>query len=99
MEAIGDEARAVEILTGHWERWITDEDVALMAQSGFNHIRIPIGYWAWIPQHDDVPYAFQAGQVEQMTRVIAAAQANGLYVLIDLHGLVSFFPSVCQVLA
>lgn len=61
--------------------------VCAMLRSAASSSRRLIGYWAFIPQHDNAPYAFQAGQVEQMTRVLAAAQANGLYALIDLHGL------------
>ena len=55
--------------------------------SGFNHIRIPIGYWAFIDEPAGTPFLTMAGQTDQLTRVLAAASANGLYAIIDMHGL------------
>lgn len=55
--------------------------------SGFDHIRIPVGYWAFINEPAGTPYASMAGQLEQMDRVLESAYNYGLYAIIDLHGL------------
>lgn len=52
--------------------------------SGFNHIRIPVGYWAFISEPAGTPYASQAGQLGQMDRVLESAYNYGLHVVIDL---------------
>lgn len=60
----------------------------IMFQHGINHIRIPTGFWAWIPTTGDEPYvnntaAYQA----QIDKVLGWAYARGMYAVIDLHGL------------
>lgn len=85
MESLGD--RKVEALQAHWDSWITDDDIRFIAESGFNHIRIPVGYWAFISEPAGTPYASQAGQIEQMDRILESAYNYGLHVVIDLHGL------------
>lgn len=83
--ALGD--RAQSVLEEHWNTWITDDDIRIISESGFNHIRIPIGYWAFMNEPAGTPYVSMGGQLEQMTRVIESAANYGLYVIIDLHGL------------
>ena len=84
-EALGD--RAQSVLEEHWNTWITDDDIKIISESGFNHIRIPIGYWAFMNEPAGTPYVSMGGQLDQMTRVIESAANYGLYVIIDLHGL------------
>jgi aryl-phospho-beta-D-glucosidase BglC (GH1 family) len=38
---------ATAALTNHWNTWITEADFAAIAAAGLNHVRLPIGYWAW----------------------------------------------------
>jgi aryl-phospho-beta-D-glucosidase BglC (GH1 family) len=40
-------ATATAALTTHWNTWITESDFAAIAAAGLNHVRLPIGYWAW----------------------------------------------------
>jgi len=84
-EIQGDNKNAT--LLEHWNTWITDDDIRFIAESGFNHLRIPVGYWAWIAEPAGTPYASMAGQVEQITRVLQSAYNYGLHVGIDLHGM------------
>lgn len=56
--------------------------------SGINHLRIPTGFWAWIPTVDGEPYLnCQSCYQAQMDRVLSYAHARGMYAVIDLHGL------------
>ena len=59
----------------------------LFSLSGFNHIRIPLPYWAFINEPAGTPYVSMGGQVDQLTRVLASASNYGLYVIMDLHAL------------
>lgn len=63
-----------------------------MYQQGINHLRIPTGFWAWIPTVAGEPYA-NIGQVAQVERILGYAYKRGMYALIDLHGLVPFLSS------
>lgn len=70
-------------LTQHWNTWITENDFKTIAGWGFNHVRIPIGYWAFQPLSGD-PYV--QGQEAVLDQAIQWASNNGLKVWIDLHG-------------
>lgn len=48
-----------------------------------NHVRIPIGYWAVMPQAGE-PYV--QGQLEVLDQAIVWARDAGLKVIVDLHG-------------
>ena len=34
-------------LVNHWNTWITQSDFQTIKNAGLNHVRIPIGYWAY----------------------------------------------------
>ncbi|KAM0756218.1 glycoside hydrolase [Meredithblackwellia eburnea MCA 4105] len=79
-------ANATAALQAHYNSWITEADIELMHTNGINQLRIPTGFWAWIPTVSGEPYV-NAGQVAQLERVMGYAHARGMYVVIDLHGL------------
>ncbi|OZJ06420.1 hypothetical protein BZG36_00517 [Bifiguratus adelaidae] len=39
--------RALQALQGHWNTWVTEQDIARLSSMGLNMLRIPIGYWAF----------------------------------------------------
>lgn len=84
-EQLGEQAQSV--LQEHWNSWITDDDIRTISESGFNHIRIPVGYWAFIDQPSGTPYVSMGGQLDQITRVLKSAADYGLYAILDVHGL------------
>jgi aryl-phospho-beta-D-glucosidase BglC (GH1 family) len=84
-QQLGDQAQSV--LQDHWNTWITEDDIRIISESGFNHIRIPVGYWAFIDQPSGTPYVSMGGQVDQITRVLQLAANYGLYAILDIHGL------------
>ncbi|WVQ82333.1 hypothetical protein IAT38_004461 [Cryptococcus sp. DSM 104549] len=70
-------------LVNHWDTWFTESDFAKIASAGLNHVRIPIGYWAYDVQ-DGEPY--HKGAADYLDKAIGWARNHGLKVLIDLHG-------------
>ncbi|POS85368.1 hypothetical protein EPUL_003655 [Erysiphe pulchra] len=81
-EKLGNDA-AFQILKRHWDTWLTLQDFQKIAGSGFNTVRIPIGYWAYetIPGE---PYT--KGAAPYLDTAIDWARQTGLKVWIDLHG-------------
>ncbi|KAJ2248474.1 hypothetical protein GGI13_004646 [Coemansia sp. RSA 455] len=70
-------------LEDHWDTFVTRDHLEVMAESGINWIRIPIGYWAF-NLTDDEPYV--DGQVPYIERVLEWSRDIGLKVELDLHG-------------
>ncbi|GBE77575.1 Glucan 1,3-beta-glucosidase [Sparassis crispa] len=78
-----DTATATGVLQNHWSTWITEQDLADIAAAGLNHVRIPIGYWAFEVGPGE-PYI--QGQLLYLQDAVAWAGNQGLKVIVDLHG-------------
>ncbi|PPQ95225.1 hypothetical protein CVT26_014916 [Gymnopilus dilepis] len=86
-----DPQTAQNILTNHWETWITEDDFAQIAAAGLNHVRIPIGYWS-IPLNSSstsqststAPYT--TGAWPYLLKALSWAQKYNINVILDLHG-------------
>lgn len=70
-------------LNQHWSTFIKESDLRDIAAAGFNHVRIPIGYWSVAPRPQD-PYV--QGAYEFLKAACDWAGGVGLKVMIDLHG-------------
>ena len=68
-----------ERIVQHRETFITESDIAWIAQAGIEVLRLPIGYWAVV---DAEPYVSARKQLDWL---MDAAERHGLKVLIDLH--------------
>ncbi|KAI8339305.1 glycoside hydrolase superfamily [Blakeslea trispora] len=75
-----------EALKEHWESWITEQDFVLLAKMNANHVRIPIGYWAFIQPDKGEPYVY-GDQKAQLERILGYCKAHHIYAILDLHGL------------
>lgn len=82
-QVLGKDA-AYDTLSSHWGSWITEDDFTQIAAAGFNHVRIPVGYWAVDDLANDTPYV--SGQLEHLDNAVQWAGTAGLKVMIDLHG-------------
>jgi len=83
-QQLGTEA-AYNILKPHWDSWVTFADFQKIADSGFNTVRIPIGYWAYanpLESGED----FTPGAAPYIDAAIDWARGTGLKIWIDLHG-------------
>jgi len=78
-----DRNTAIATLKNHWDTWITESDIEAIALAGLNHVRIPIGYWAFDVSGGE-PYI--QGQLPYLTKAIGWAETHGLKVIVDLHG-------------
>jgi aryl-phospho-beta-D-glucosidase BglC (GH1 family) len=78
-----DHDTALNALQNHWNTWITESDFAAIAAAGLNHVRIPIGYWAFEVGPGE-PYV--QGQLPYLQNAVQWAGQYGLKVIVDLHG-------------
>ncbi|KAF2713629.1 glycoside hydrolase family 5 protein [Pleomassaria siparia CBS 279.74] len=80
-QKLGHDA-ALAILENHWQTWTTFADFQKIAASGFNLVRIPIGYWAY----DTFGSPYVSGASVYIDAAIDWARVLGLKMIIDLHG-------------
>ncbi|KAF8716095.1 hypothetical protein AX14_012427 [Amanita brunnescens Koide BX004] len=78
-----DRSTALNTLTNHWNTWITASDFEAIAAAGLNHVRLPIGYWAFDVSAGE-PYI--QGQLPYLEKAVTWAGNCGLKLIIDLHG-------------
>jgi len=81
--SLQSKSTATSVLTNHWNTWITESDFEAIAAAGLNHVRLPIGYWAWDVSGGE-PYI--QGQLPYLTKAVTWATNQGLKVIVDLHG-------------
>lgn len=48
-------ANASSVLNDHFDSWVSEEDVQTLADHGINQVRIPVGFWSFIPTVDPEP--------------------------------------------
>ncbi|KAG9314106.1 glycoside hydrolase family 5 protein [Chiua virens] len=78
-----DHNTALTVLQNHWNTWITEDDFAAIAAAGLNHVRLPIGYWAFEVGPGE---PFIQGQLPYLKNAVQWASNHGLKLIIDLHG-------------
>ncbi|KAJ8474805.1 hypothetical protein ONZ45_g15825 [Pleurotus djamor] len=78
-----DRTAAAAKLKQHWDTWITEADFAAIAAAGLNHVRLPIGYWAFEVGPGE---PFIQGQLPYLSKAVTWAQNHGLKLIVDLHG-------------
>jgi glucan 1,3-beta-glucosidase len=61
-------------------RW---KGTSSLAEAGLNHIRVPIGYWAYDIAEGE-PWI--NGQAEYLDKVVGWARSHNVKVMVDLHG-------------
>jgi len=74
---------AFTALKEHWDSFITESDFQQIASAGLNHVRLPIGYWAFDVSGGE---PFIQGQLPYLDNAVNWAQSNQLKLIIDLHG-------------
>jgi glucan 1,3-beta-glucosidase len=71
-----------DALKPHWESFVTITDFKKIRDAGFNVVRIPVGYWAFL----DVGEPYTPGAAPYLDKAVEWARQTGLKVIIDLHG-------------
>jgi endoglucanase len=72
------------LITLFRENWITARDWDLIAGFGFNAVRVPF-LWS-VVEDEDRPFTLRADAWRWLDAAVEAAEARGLYVILDLHG-------------
>lgn len=81
-QVVGQQAAYTNVLKPHWDSWVTLADFQKIAKSGFNMVRIPIGFWAY----DNAGTPYVSGSAPYLDTAIGWARQVGVKVIIDLHG-------------
>lgn len=85
MLQLGD--KALSTMQEHWSTFFTEADIEAAHQAGINHLRIPLGFWAFIDTIPGEPYLSKAGQLDYLQQAMEWAYKRNMYVVVDLHGL------------
>jgi glucan 1,3-beta-glucosidase len=77
-------ARCKEQLEKHYSEFVNRQTFVDIRNAGFDHVRIPFGYWM-VTTYDGDPYVKQVAW-RYLLRGIEWARQNGLRINLDLHG-------------
>lgn len=80
------EAEKERLLTLHHDTWFTEADWDVIADAGFNVVRIPFIYS--LLEDDANPYTLREDAWKYLDWAIAEARARNIYIILDLHGTV-----------
>lgn len=77
------------------DKWVTEKDIAFLADMGCNSIRLPINYRYL--ESDNEPFKYLERGFELIDRMIGYCKKHSIYVVIDLHAIQGYqngdFPS------
>lgn len=79
---IGSQRALDEVFKPHWDSWVTLKDFQKIKSSGFNVVRIPVGFWAF----DTAGTPYISGAAAYLDKSIQWARKVGVKIVIDLHG-------------
>ncbi|KAM0705899.1 hypothetical protein Q7P35_007259 [Cladosporium inversicolor] len=75
------------LLEKRYTEYITNKDIDNFASFGVNTLRIPIGYWAYMPAIAGDNY-YTGGQLAAMKRIAQyAITKHNVHIVVELHGL------------
>jgi glucan 1,3-beta-glucosidase len=77
-------SKSKETLEKHYAAFVNKQTFADIRDAGFDHVRIPFGYWM-VQIYDNDPYVAQVSW-RYFLRAIEYARQNGLRVNLDMHG-------------
>jgi aryl-phospho-beta-D-glucosidase BglC (GH1 family) len=66
------------------DNYVTADDIRFIKQSGFNSVRVPFNYRLFVT--DGEPRKLEGPGYELLDRVVRWCGAEGLYLILDLHG-------------
>ncbi|KAJ9060169.1 hypothetical protein DSO57_1033758 [Entomophthora muscae] len=75
--------KAKPILESHWKNFVTEKDFIILKRAGINHVRIPVGYWAFNKTKKE---PFIDGSLQHLIRGVKLARKYKIKVMIDIHG-------------
>jgi endoglucanase len=76
------------LIAGYQKNWITTSDLANIKSAGFNTVRVPVWWGQFYPINNISNSGWRADAFTELDWLVNAAAAQGLYVIIDMHGAV-----------
>lgn len=74
---------ATRRLRSHWDTWVTEQDIINFKNAGIDHVRIPLGYWAFDIR---VGEPWISGSWDYAKKAVGWCKKHGIRVMLDLHG-------------
>jgi endoglucanase len=69
----------------YYERYISEADIQLIAEEGFNSVRVPI-HALYLMVKEEEPLRINWRHLANIDRMICWCRKHRLYVILDLHG-------------
>lgn len=76
------------LIRDYQQDWITTQDFANIKAAGFNAVRVPVWWGNFYPINNVSNSGWRSDAFTQLDWIVNAAAAQGIYVIIDMHGVV-----------
>lgn len=76
------------LIRAYQQAWITSADFANIKAAGFNAVRVPVWWGNFYPIANVSNASWRADAFTELDWVVSQAAAQGIYVIIDMHGVV-----------
>ena len=76
------------LIKTYQQSWITATDLDNIKNAGFNVVRVPVWWGQFYPLNNVSNSAWRADAFEVLDWLVSEAGARGIYVIIDMHGVV-----------
>ena len=76
------------LIRDYQQAWITSQDFVNIKNLGFNVIRVPVWWGNFYPLASTANSSWRSDAFTQLDWVVSQAAAQGIYVVIDMHGLI-----------
>ncbi|MGI4745751.1 MAG: glycoside hydrolase family 5 protein [Janthinobacterium lividum] len=78
-----------QLITTYQTSWITDNDIANIADAGFNLVRIPLWWGQFFALNDQTPSGWRSADAfTQLDAIIQSCANHGVYAILDMHGVI-----------
>jgi aryl-phospho-beta-D-glucosidase BglC (GH1 family) len=84
--AVLGQKKCGKLLEQRYKEFITEDDIDIFASYGVNLVRVPLGYWAFMPAIKGDNY-YTGKQLHYLSKIAKHAISKGMHVIVDLHGL------------
>jgi endoglucanase len=76
------------LMTDYEQAWITTQDFVNIKNAGFNVVRVPVWWGNFWPLASQTTTSWRSDAFTQLDWIVNQAAAQGIYVIIDMHGVV-----------
>ncbi|MCQ8242434.1 glycoside hydrolase family 5 protein [Rhizosaccharibacter radicis] len=74
------------LMASYQRAWISDDDIAAIADAGFNIVRIPLWWGQFLDLDDPSPSGWRSDAFEILDRIVESCGRRGVRVVFDMHG-------------